>query len=129
MSFSIQKPIKKDIKTVHQLVFTDSVRFLNNSSGNLVKTLEENEFYHLSQEFNTNVLDLLKKKGFFSYDYWNSFEIFKEGLPSKDKSYDTFLIVKLVLKIINIFLMFRKLVFEILFFMYLHQAIGNAKVD
>ena len=32
---------------------------------NYLKNLGRNEFYHLSQEFNANVLDLLKKKGFF----------------------------------------------------------------
>ena len=33
------------------------------------------------------MLDLLKKEGLL--DYWNSFERFKEGVPSKDKLYNT----------------------------------------
>ena len=56
---------------------------------NLVKNLHENNFYHLIQEFKANVLYLLKKKGFFSYHYWDSFEKLKEGLPSKDKFHNT----------------------------------------
>ena len=71
MSFTIQKP--------------NNVYFLNNSLDNLVKKLGGNDFYHLSQEFDANVLVLLKKKGIFSYDYWDSFESFKEGLPNKHK--------------------------------------------
>ena len=66
MSFTIQQPKEKGNKPGLSLVFIDSVRFLNNSLDSLVKSLEQNEFYHLSQEFNANVLDLLKKKGFFS---------------------------------------------------------------
>ena len=45
----------------------------------------ENDVYHLSQEFNDNAIDLLKKKRLNSFDYQDSFEKFKEGLPSKDK--------------------------------------------
>ena len=32
---------------------------------NLVKNLVQNEFYHVSEEFEADVLDLTKKKGFF----------------------------------------------------------------
>ena len=55
----------------------------------LVRNLGENNFYHLSQELNASVLDLLKKKSFLSYDYYNSFEKLKYGLSSKDKTYNT----------------------------------------
>ena len=51
----------------------------------MVKNLGENVFYHLSQEFNSNVLYLLNKNRFFPYDYWDSFEKFKKGLPRKNK--------------------------------------------
>ena len=85
MSFTIQQPKEKGNKPGLSLVFIDSLRFLNNSWDSLVKSLEQNDFCHLSQEFNANVLDLLKKRGFFFYNYWDSFEKFKEGLSSKDK--------------------------------------------
>ena len=89
MSFTIQQPEKKGVKPGLPLVFIDSVHVLNNSLDNLVENLGKNDFYHLNQEFNTNVLDLLKKKGFFLYDYRDSFEKFNEGLPNKDKFYNT----------------------------------------
>ena len=60
MSFTIQQPKDK------------SVHFLNNSLDNLVRNLGENDFYHLCQEFDANVLDLCKKKGFFLLDYCDS---------------------------------------------------------
>ena len=34
-------------------------------------------------------MNLLKRKWFFPYDYWDSFEKFKEGLPRIDKFYNT----------------------------------------
>ena len=43
----------------------DSVHFLINSLDNLIKNLGENDFYLLNQEFNVDLLDLLKQKGFF----------------------------------------------------------------
>ena len=75
----------KDKKPGLPLVFVDSVQILNNSLDNLVKNLVKNYFYHLSQEFNSNVLNLLEKKGFFPYDCWDSFKKLREGLPSKGK--------------------------------------------
>ena len=67
MISTIQQPQKKVIKSGLPLVFINTVNFLNNSSDNLVKNLAKNNFYHLNQEFNANVLDLLKK--FLSYYY------------------------------------------------------------
>ena len=75
----------KDKKSGLPLLFVDSIQILNNSLDNLVKNLVKNDFYHLSQEFNSSVLNLLEKKGFFPYDYWDSFKKLREGLPSKDK--------------------------------------------
>ena len=54
-----------------------------------MKHLVENHFYHLSKEFNAIILDLFKKKRFFPYGYWDCFEIFEEGLPSKERFYNT----------------------------------------
>ena len=39
----------------------------------------------MSQEFDNNVLDLVKQKGFYPYEYMNDFENFKEKLLSKEK--------------------------------------------
>ena len=40
---------------------------------------------YLSRKFDNDVLDLVKQKGVFLYKYINSFEMFKENLPSKEK--------------------------------------------
>ena len=34
-------------------------------------------------------IQLRRKKNFFPYDYWDSFEKFKEGLPSKNIFYNS----------------------------------------
>ena len=41
----------------------------------------------MSQEFDSNVLDLAKQKGFFPYEYMTDFKKFKEELPSKETFY------------------------------------------
>ena len=43
----------------------------------------------MSQEFDNNVLDLVKQKGFHPYEYISDFENSKEKLPSKEKFYST----------------------------------------
>ena len=60
------------------------LHFKNNILGNLVKNIGENDFYHLSQEFNADALDLVSKKELFPYDYRDNFENFKEGLHNKN---------------------------------------------
>ena len=41
----------------------------------------------MDQEFDNNILDLVKQKGFYPYEYMSDFENFKEELPSKEKLY------------------------------------------
>ena len=49
--------------TIHnKLIFIDSFQFLGSSLDSLVKNLSEIDFKYLSQEFDNNVLDLVKKK-------------------------------------------------------------------
>ena len=43
----------------------------------------------MSQEFDNNVLDLVKQKGFFPYEYMSDFEKFKEELPDKENFYSS----------------------------------------
>ena len=54
--------------------------------GNLVKNFGKDDFKYLSQEFDNNILDLVKQKEFYPYEYICDFEKFKEELPSKEKS-------------------------------------------
>ena len=76
MSFSINK----------KLSFIDSFQFLSSSLGSLVKHLNKDDFKYLSQGFDDNVLDLVKQKGFYPYEYMKKF---KEQLPSKEKFYSS----------------------------------------
>ena len=39
----------------------------------------------LSQEFDNNVLDLFKQKGFYPYEHMSHFEKFKEELTNKEE--------------------------------------------
>ena len=50
--------------------------------------LPKDGFYHTKNEFGSNNLELITKKGVYPYDYMDDFNKFKEeGLPSIEKSY------------------------------------------
>ena len=67
----------------NKLSFIDSSQFLNSYLDILVKNLSKDEFRCLSQEFGNNVLDLVKQKVFYPYEYMSDFQKFKNELPSK----------------------------------------------
>ena len=68
----------------NKLIIINSFKFLSFSLDSLVKNLGKNDFeYFLSQEFDSKVLDLVKRKGFYHYEYMS--EKFKEQLLSKEK--------------------------------------------
>ena len=73
----------------NKLGFIDNFQFLRSSVDSLVKNLNKDDFKYLSQEFDNNVLDLVKQKGFYSYEYMADFEKSKEELLSKEKFYNT----------------------------------------
>ena len=75
MSFSIN----------NKLSLIDTFQFLSYSLDSLVKNLGKDDFKYLSQEFDNNVLDLVKQKVFYPYENMSNFEKFKEKLPSKKK--------------------------------------------
>ena len=52
----------------------------------------------MSQEFDNNVLDLVKHKGFYPYEYMSDFGKFKEKLPSIKKFYSLLQVNKLMTK-------------------------------
>ena len=63
----------------NKLSFIDSfLQFLSSSLDSLVKNLSKEDFKYLSQEFDNNVLDLVKQKGFYPLQYMSDFEKFKE---------------------------------------------------
>ena len=43
----------------------------------------------MSQEFDKNKSDLLKKKGFYPFKYMTGFEKFKENWPREEKFYSS----------------------------------------
>ena len=80
MSFTLNK----------NLVFIDSMLFINSSLDKLVKNLSSEDFKYLSEEFNGEKLELVKKKGIFPYEDFNSFKKFKEtNLPDIDKFFSS----------------------------------------
>ena len=50
------------------LVFIDSMQFMNSSLDSLVKNLSDNDFKYLSEEFSGEFLKLIKQKGVYLYE-------------------------------------------------------------
>ena len=69
----------------NKLIFIKNFQFVSSSSDSLVKSLGKDDLKYLSQEFDNSVLDLVKQKGFYPYEYLSDFQKFKEELSSKDK--------------------------------------------
>ena len=66
------------------LVFIDSMQFMNSSLDKLVKNLSDEDFKYLVEEFDSKHLKILKQKGAYPYEYMNSFERFnEEKLPAR----------------------------------------------
>ena len=60
------------------LVFIDSMQFMNSNHDKLGKNLSENDFKYLTEEFGFENLEPLKQKGAYPYEYMNSFKRFSE---------------------------------------------------
>ena len=60
------------------LVFIDSMQFMNSSLDSLVKNLSNNDFKYLSEEFSGDLWKLVKQKGVCPYEYMDSFKKFSE---------------------------------------------------
>ena len=60
------------------LVFIDSMQFMNFSLDKLVKNLSDEDFKYLVEEFSSENLKILKEKGAYPYEYMNSFKRFNE---------------------------------------------------
>ena len=66
------------------LVFIDSMQFMNSSLEKLVKNLPENDFKYLTEEFGSKHLEILKKGDAYAYEYMDSFKRSNEKkLPDK----------------------------------------------
>ena len=72
------------------LVFIDSMQFMNSSLDSLVRNLSDNDFKYLSEEFSGRLLELVKKKGVYPYEYMDNFKRFSENkLPDKCKFFSS----------------------------------------
>ena len=60
------------------LVFIDSMQFMNSSLDKLVKNLVDKGFKYLVEEFGAENLKLLKQKGAYPYEYMNNFKKINE---------------------------------------------------
>ena len=72
MSFSINNKLR----------FINSFKFLSSLLYSLAKNLAKNDFKYLSQDFDCNVLDLLKQKEFRPFEYMRNFKKIREQLSS-----------------------------------------------
>ena len=80
MAFTINK----------NLVFIDSMQFMNSSLDRSVKNLSDKDFKYLSEEFSGEQLKLVKENGIYPYEYMNSFTRFNENkLPDKSKFFSS----------------------------------------
>ena len=84
----IPNGLEKDMNlTINNRVrFIDSFQFLS-LLNSLVKKLGKDHFKYLRQEFDNNILDLVKQIGFYPHEWMSDFEKFKEELPSKKRFY------------------------------------------
>ena len=66
------------------LVFIDSMQFMNSSLEKLVKNLSDNDFKYLTKEFGSKNLEHLRQEDAYPYEYMDSFKRFsEEKLPDK----------------------------------------------
>ena len=79
----------KSFSLNNKLFFIDSFQFLSFSSDSLARNSVKNECKHFSQKFDSEVLDLVKQKGFYPYEYMCDFENFYETLPDKNEFYSS----------------------------------------
>ena len=62
------------------LVFIDSMQFMNSNLDKLAKHLVDKDFKYLVQEFSCEHLKILKQKGAYPYKYMNSLKRFNEDI-------------------------------------------------
>ena len=60
------------------LVFIESMQFMNSSLEKLVKNLSDVDFNYLTAEFGSRNIELLKQKDTFPCEYKNSFKRLSE---------------------------------------------------
>ena len=65
-------------KNIMSFTINSKLSFIDSSSlDSIVKNLDKDDFKYISQEFDNNVLDLIKQKEFYPYAFMSDFEKFK----------------------------------------------------
>ena len=68
--------LEKSMAFTINLVFIDSMQFMNSSPDALVKNLSDNDFKYLSQEFSGDLLELVKQKGVYPNEFMDILKSF-----------------------------------------------------
>ena len=85
-SYTDDKGKDKPIK--HKIRFIDSFKFMSTSLESLVNNLPGDAFNNLERYYKGEKLSLVKRKGFYPYEYMNSLKRFKEDkIPPKEAFY------------------------------------------
>ena len=78
----------KDNPIKHKIRFIDSYKFMNEGLESLVNNLPDDGFKNLERYYKEEKLSLVKRKGFYPYEYMNSIKRFKEDkIPLKEAFY------------------------------------------
>ena len=67
----------------NHLSFLDSFQFMSSSLEKLVSNLPRESFRYTSEIFDSHEFELMVRKGVYPYDYMDSFDKFKQKLPTK----------------------------------------------
>ena len=61
------------------LIFIDSMHFMNSSLDSMLKNFSDNDFKYLSEKFSGKFLELVKQKGVYPNEYMDSLKKFFEN--------------------------------------------------
>ena len=76
---------KKEVEVKRKIRFIDSFKFMATSLNSLVKNLPKESFKNLTEFYEGKQLDLIKRKGVFPYDWFDSFnKLSSTSLPPKE---------------------------------------------
>ena len=70
-----------------KIIFKDSLKFMSSSLGALVNNLPKDAFKNLLKNYTSEQAELLKRKGFYPYEYMDSIEKFKDTKPPSQKAF------------------------------------------
>ena len=70
--------VSNELEKYMSFTINSKLSFIDSSSlDNIAKNLDKDDFKYISQEFDNNVLDLIKQKEFYPYAFMSDFEKFK----------------------------------------------------